>query len=109
MYFVVAGSNGDVWRCNGRLNMETGQRCCNGTMKAATTDSFFYNRSIGNKKILQILYFWLYRLRRGEIAEMLRLNPKTVAKILQDWFEVMHEDLSWGDVKIGKRYHHFIR
>lgn len=102
MYFVAAGSNGDVWRCNGRINNQSGQRCCNGTMRAATTDSFFYNRNISNRKILQVLYFWLYRLRKGAISEMLRLNPKTVQKILQDWYEVIHEDLTWGDVKIGK-------
>ncbi|KAI8330381.1 hypothetical protein BD560DRAFT_463199 [Blakeslea trispora] len=100
MYYTEAGSNGLVWRCNGIVNGVTGQRCCNGSMKAGSSDSFFFNRSLDNRKVLQVIFLWLYRVRRGEMSEMLRVSPKAIRNTLNDWYELIHEDLTWGDVKI---------
>lgn len=101
MYLVNTSTHGQVWRCNGIVDRTSSERCCNGSMRSLTYDSFFAKRRISNGVTLRILFLWVHRVRRGAICSMLGLQSRTVAGVLNDFLQLVHEDLTWGDVKIG--------
>ncbi|CEG79693.1 hypothetical protein RMATCC62417_14128 [Rhizopus microsporus] len=90
-----------VWRCNGILNLRTGIRCCQGTMVSPRLNSFFTHRSLNPSTVLEILFYWLCRLRRMQIAKTVGVSPKAVTLVLNDWYQLLQEDLKKEDVQIG--------
>lgn len=100
MYFDNGGSR-RRWRCNGLVNRATGNRCCLGSTRAVSIDSFFFNRRLPKVQCLGILYFWLNKVRKMTIASMVGTTPKTVQRFLQQWYQVLQEDLKREDMKIG--------
>ncbi|CAO3692529.1 unnamed protein product [Rhizopus microsporus] len=96
------GNRGYAWRCNGVItNYETGERCCYGTTRPSKLASFFYRKKIPCAQVLLILYFWLHHSRRMDIADMVKVHPSTVARVLYGWYQIMQEELSKGDMQIG--------
>lgn len=96
------GNRGYAWRCNGVItNYETGERCCNGTTRSSKLASFFYRKKIPCAQVLLILYFWLHHSRRMDIADMVKVHPSTVARVLYGCYQIMQEELSKGDMQIG--------
>lgn len=70
-------------------------------MRSQTSDTFFFKRKIGADVVLHVLYLWLRKVRRMEMAGMAETTPKTVAKILTAWYQIMQEDLRSDDVQVG--------
>jgi hypothetical protein len=96
-----SGRHGMMWRCSGLLNQVTGIRCCQGTMVSPRLNSFFTYRNLNPSTVLEILFYWLRRLRRTQIAETVGVSPKAVRLALNDWYQLLQEDLKEEDVQIG--------
>jgi hypothetical protein len=91
---------GYIWRCH--LNS-----CCGKSSTSVLVDSFFVNRKIDLDKQFMILYMWLNRSSRSAIQAFLDLDLKTIRDIIQDFYQLMQEDMISGheteeDLKIGK-------
>lgn len=96
-----AGRRGFAWRCNGVIvNPNTGERCCTGAMRNRILDTVFYKR-IGADLVLQILYLWLRKVRRTEIAGMAETSSRTVVKVFTAWYKIMQEDVCGDNVQAG--------
>jgi hypothetical protein len=100
-----AGNHGMMWRCSGIVNPTTGVRCCQGTMVSPRLNSFFANRNLDPSVTLEILFFWLRRTRRTQIAETVGVSRNTVRLVLNDWYQLLQEDLQERDMQIGIRYY----
>lgn len=94
-------SRGARWRCNGRINRETRERCCSGTSSSIRTDTLFYGINIKLSESITIIYLWLWKLRRTAIKGMVGTSSATVRLTLNKWYQVLQEDLKNDDVKIG--------
>lgn len=92
------------WRCHGRIiNYETRVYCCNGSRTSERIGSFFFNRSLEVNKVMLILYEWLHRTARGQIAKKVGCSAKVVRSVLNGLQELLQEDLSLeNDLRIGK-------
>lgn len=85
---IVKDLNGvpKAWKCAGILDMETGQRCCNGKTLSIRYGSFFYNRKLPVRETLSILYGWALKMSRTTIAEFTGCSPEAVRTTLNDWY-----------------------
>lgn len=100
----ASGNRGPCWRCNGKIvSRNPTVKCCKGSRVSETVDSYFYNRSLKDAKVLEILYQWLSTTNRGEIARIVGVNQQSVRKVLKSVVQVLQEDLSLEtDLRIGK-------
>ena len=78
---------------------------------------FFENRNISDEKTLMIIYFWTQKTKRTSIANMVGVDYKTVTNVLEDWYQMIGEDIEGDDYiikgeidesKLGKRKYHQI-
>lgn len=90
------------WRCNGKIiNLVTKEKCCLGTSLSVRTDSFFANRRLQEQDVMLILWNWCHRVRKTTIAEMVGCSVKSVSAVLNDWYQMLQEDISLNDCRIG--------
>jgi IS1 family transposase len=89
------------WRCNGIVDALTGIQCCRGRSRTYRVDSFFAGRGTKPENVMLVLYFWAIRVRKSEIVKLTHLDPKTVAKIISDWYQMIQEDISEENCTIG--------
>lgn len=87
--------------CNGILNQVTGIRYCQGTMVSPRLNSFFTHCSLNPSTVLEIVFSWLCRVRRTQVAEPVGVSRKTIRLVLNDWFQMLQEDLKEEDTQIS--------
>ncbi|KAI8324220.1 hypothetical protein EDC96DRAFT_472552, partial [Choanephora cucurbitarum] len=100
MYLSTSASR-TRWRCNGIVNRETRQRCCNGSSRTVRSSSFFENRDTPLDTVMCFLWCWSNKLNRTQICNMTGLTFPTVRVLYFDWLQMIQEDLSSSDCRIG--------
>ncbi|KAI9325030.1 hypothetical protein BD770DRAFT_405324 [Pilaira anomala] len=102
MYYVDTERNRNPgWRCNG-LKRPDGSKCCLGSRLAETSESFFYNRSLGPEVVLAVLYEWAHYTKRAQIAKKYKTSQRSVRSVLNGLQQILQEDLRLEeDLMIG--------
>ncbi|KAG1441985.1 hypothetical protein G6F56_011251 [Rhizopus delemar] len=72
---------------------------------------FKFNAQYGTRKlcierlqeqnVMLILWNWCHRVRKTTIAEMVGCSVKSVSAVLNDWYQMLQEDISLNDCRIG--------
>ncbi|CAO0796138.1 unnamed protein product [Mucor circinelloides] len=80
---------GYYWRC-------TRNNCCGKSRASVLEHSFFAQRRSSLSKQLLVLYFWVNRAPRSFISSVVGLHSSTVKNIIDDFYQVMQEDIAEG-------------
>ncbi|KAI8373361.1 hypothetical protein BD560DRAFT_489266 [Blakeslea trispora] len=99
--YLSTSSGRTRWRCNGIRSRETGRRCCNGTSRTVRSGSFFENRDTPLDLLMCFLWCWSNKLNRTQICNVTGLSFPTVRTLYFDWLQMIQEDLSSSDCRIG--------